>query len=101
MLHVYARLRCSVGSQSMYKELQIHGPLLLERDVAALFLHPMDSAELASATAFSKRTGIPLMHPDVNRFAAAAGSMADRVLPVFRQLPPPLRLSASPASSKR
>jgi hypothetical protein len=78
----------------MYKELQIHGPLLLERDVAALFLHPVDSVQLASATAFSERTGIPLVQL-TNRTAAAAESLVDEVLPVFRQLPPPLRLNAS------
>jgi hypothetical protein len=85
----------------MYKELQIHGPLLLERDVAALFLHPVDNAQLASAKAFSKRTGIPLVQLTADRTAAAARSMVDEVLPVFRQLPPPLRSHASQAAAKR
>jgi hypothetical protein len=62
---------------------------LLERDVAALFLHPNQNSDRVAAAAFCERVGIPLVDLEAETTPAALERMAVKALPLFRQVPPP------------
>jgi hypothetical protein len=72
---------------SVYKEVQLHGPICLERDAQAIIVHPSHrgSAVLAQLDALRAKTGVPWLYmPDAagNRSDATKASWAR--CPVWR-----------------